>query len=137
MRGASDIQVKTGVSPRTCLASAADGPGTTLVVDLRNRPACSRHESVAELVRCRQKLMVGDSRLGTKTIGLIGCTSDSLDLVFVQGVGDDIDALSEVCLNSAVAAVEVACTRWDLVLSNGLVIVRMGDFTIELERAVA
>ena len=117
----------------TCVARGLDGPTPTLVVDLHERLRTpSREGAVEELTRCRKEAMARDPRLGAKTIGLESVTGAELDLIFLQGLGPDIDPLSEVCLNSAAAAVEVAYAEWAL-FPPGRVTVRMGDFTIELE----
>ena len=117
----------------TLVASAADGPAPTLVVDLHESvEARTLDGAAAELAICRMAAMAHDPRLGAKTIGLVALTGSELDLLFLQGLGADIDPLSEVCLNSAAAAVEVACAAWGL-LPRGRVKVRMGDFTIDLE----
>ena len=124
---------RSGLDYRTCVAQAQDGPAPTLVVDLHERlRAGSREEAVVELMRCRADAMARDPRLGGKTIGVKGVAGTELDLIFLQGLGAVVDPLSEVCLNSAAAAVEVACAEWEL-LPPGRVTVHMGDFVVELE----
>lgn len=148
MEGARPMTTTTGVSglatlrghvqPKhsdypMCVARALDGPAPTLVVDLHESlSAVPREDAVGELTRCRKQAMARDPRLGAKTIGLHSVTGVELDLIFLQGLGPDVDALSEICLNSAAVAVEAACAQWAL-FPPGRVIVRMGDFTIELE----
>ncbi|QXF84283.1 hypothetical protein HBA53_24550 (plasmid) [Rhodococcus pyridinivorans] len=129
----ADLSVPTQTDRPTRIARAADGPAPTLVVDLLD--ATGVEESVAELALRRREAMARDSRLGAKTIGVVGLAGSEIDLLFLQGVGAEVDPISEVCLNSAVVAVEVACVEWGL-FPRGRVNVRMGDFTIELEPVV-
>lgn len=136
--GSARAALRTPAQPQcsdypTYVAQAQDGPAPTLVVDLHERVrTCSHEEAMATLAGCRKRAMERDPRLGAKTIGLENVAYAELDLLFLQGLGEDVDPLSEVCLNSAVAAVEVACVKWGLIPPTR-VTVHMGDFTIELE----
>lgn len=115
------------------VAQAQDGPAPTLVVDLRRQSQyLNRQDSLAELERQRANAMQWDPRLGAKTIGVIAMAQSEVSLLFVQGLDDGVDPLSDACLNSAAAAVDVACDDWG-VLPRGRVTVHMGDFTIDLE----
>lgn len=132
----SDIRTTAQTDCPARVAQAADGPGPTLVVDLHEAPCARSHEdSVAQLTLCRKEAMARDPRLGAKTIGVVGLAGSEMRLLFLQGVGAEVDPLSEVCLNSAAVAVEVACVEWGL-FPRGRVEVHMGDFTIELEPVV-
>jgi hypothetical protein len=118
---------------RIRVARAADGPAPTLVVDLTDLDVnLPRAAAVAVLAEWRRLAMVLDERLGPKTIGVLRCEGLVADLVFLQGLGDDVDLAAEVCLNSAACAVVVARQKWNL-LPAGTITIRMGGVTFEMQ----
>lgn len=111
------------------VARAVDGPADTIVVDLLHWQG----KLEPELIRRRRLAMADDPALGAKTIGVVACDGPDVELLFLQGLGEDIDAASEVCLNSATAALTVARERWATV-PDGVLRVHMGGLSFELEQ---
>jgi hypothetical protein len=119
---------------RISVARAADAPAPTLVVDLTDLGVhVPRAEVVAELAAWRRLAMVLDTRLGQKTMGLLRCEGTVVDLVFLQGLGEQVDQSAEVCLNSAACAVAVGRQVWKL-LPTGTITIRMGGATFEMRQ---
>jgi hypothetical protein len=131
------LPVGAPIAPRISTRRAADGPATTLVVDLcADGRLLPPEEALIALAESRAAAMARDPKLGAKTIGVLRCAESEIELLFVQGDGDRLDPLSEVCLNSSVCAVEVARETWGL-LSAGPVTVRVGPVTFTITEVAA